>query len=77
MTLADGLTNIPEQLEEEPETPTVTKFSYIGNKSSKIFHYSGCSSVDRMNESNKVYFGYTTRDDVISRGYKPCGRCNP
>lgn len=78
MTPADGLTNIPEQPEEpEPDSSSTAGRNYIGNKNSKVFHYTDCSSVKRMNESNKVYFNNVTRDEVISKGYKPCGNCNP
>lgn len=73
----DGLTNIPEQPEEEEEITTTNGHDYIGNKNSKVFHYTDCSSVKRMNESNKVFFNNTTREEVIAKGYKPCGNCNP
>ena len=49
---------------------------YIGNKNTKKFHYSWCSSVTQMKESNKYY--YTgTRQGMISKGYEPCKRCDP
>lgn len=48
---------------------------YIGNKSTKKFHYPSCSSVDDMKESNKVKLN--SRDEAIRKGYKPCGRCKP
>ena len=50
---------------------------YIGNANSKVFHYPTCKSVKRMKESNKVYYENVTRDDMISKGYKSCGNCNP
>lgn len=77
MTPADGLTNIPEQPEDEPEKTETTSADYIGNKNSKVFHYTWCNSVDRMNESNKVFFNNITKDEIIAKGYKPCGNCNP
>lgn len=49
--------------------------AYIGNRNSKIFHYSWCSSVDKMKDANKVEF--STRQDAVNAGYKPCKRCNP
>lgn len=48
---------------------------YIGNKNTLKFHYSSCSSVDTMNDNNKVYF--SDRQDAIDKGYVPCKRCNP
>ena len=50
--------------------------TYVLNTNSKKFHYPSCSSVGQMNESNKEFFT-GSRDEVISRGYDPCGRCNP
>lgn len=49
--------------------------TYIGNANSKKFHYSGCSSVARMREYNKVPL--SSRDEAIARGFVPCKRCNP
>ena len=49
---------------------------YVGNKNSKKFHYDWCSSVGKMKESNKYY--YTgTREEMIAKGYEPCGNCHP
>ena len=50
--------------------------SYIANKNTKKFHYPYCSSVSQMKESNKLYYE-GTRDELISKGYQPCKRCNP
>lgn len=56
-----------------PAQPACT---YILNKNTKKFHYSGCSSVSEMSEKNKVAFN-GTRDEAIAQGYVPCKRCNP
>lgn len=52
-----------------------TSSSYVGNLNSGKFHAPGCSDVNKMNPSNKVYF--SSRDEAISRGYSPCGHCSP
>lgn len=49
--------------------------SYIGNKNTKKFHKASCSSVGKMNASNKV--GFNSRSAAISAGYDPCKKCNP
>ncbi len=63
-----------------PTTPATTagisNVTYIGNRNSKKFHEPTCGSVERMNESNKVYF-YCSRADVVANGYEPCGNCDP
>jgi competence protein ComEC len=49
---------------------------YVLNTNTKKFHYPSCSSVKSIKDSNRSdYEG--SRDDVISMGYSPCGRCNP
>lgn len=53
----------------------VAAFAYIGNARSGIFHYDNCRYVYRMNESNKVYF--SSRDEAVSSGYRPCKVCYP
>ncbi len=71
-------TNIPEPAKEEPinTTPTANEnASYIGNSNSHKFHSPSCSSVEDMNENNKVLFN--SREEAISAGYDPCGRCKP
>ena len=52
-----------------------TESEYIGNKKSHVFHWNTCSSVNKMNEKNKV--GLASREEAIDQGYRPCGICNP
>lgn len=58
---------------EAPQSKTPT---YVLNTNTHKFHYSWCSSVDQMKPSNRKDF-YGTRDEAISKGYSPCGRCHP
>lgn len=72
---------VAEQKTSNTSAPAVSSgggsaHGYIGNKSTKKFHKSSCSSVDSMKESNKAYLE-CTRDEAISKGYEPCKRCNP
>ena len=58
------------------ETITVKGIAYIVNINTGKFHYPDCQSVEQMNEKNKrKYVG--DRDDLISKGYEPCKRCEP
>lgn len=54
--------------------PTGTDF--VLNTNTNKFHYPSCSSVNSIKESNKSYYN-GARDEVISMGYLPCGRCHP
>ena len=56
-------------------TQNSTSKNYCGNKNSKVFHSSSCGSVTSMKEENRVYF--SSRQEFISNGYNPCGRCKP
>ncbi|HHY19310.1 MAG TPA: MBL fold metallo-hydrolase, partial [Firmicutes bacterium] len=52
---------------------TQTSGNYIGNKNTKKFHKTTCSSLPA--EHNRVYFN--TRDEAVGIGYIPCKRCKP
>lgn len=71
-----------ETIEESIEGPSQSQtagtqeITYILNTNTKKFHYPSCSSVSRMKESNKKEFT-GGREDAISQGYEPCGRCKP
>lgn len=57
----------------DPTTPPQT---YILNKSSKAFHYPACSGAQGMKEANKIVF-VGSREELIAKGYHPCGNCQP
>ncbi len=44
---------------------------YIGNKNSKTFHAEDCSNLPK--KENRVEF--SSYDEAIAAGYKPCGSC--
>ena len=63
----------------EPEQGNDTQPSgtdYIVNTNTGKFHYPSCSSVKKMKESNKMFYN-GSRDDLVNRGYSPCGNCHP
>lgn len=50
--------------------------TYILNTNSKKFHYPDCSGAESISEANKqTYTG--ARDELLEKGYEPCGRCKP
>ena len=53
----------------------VSEAPYIGNMNTHKFHDYDCASVNDINESNKISF--SSREEAIDEGYKPCGRCDP
>lgn len=49
---------------------------YVLNTNTMRFHYPSCSSVEQMADHNKEYVT-TSREELISKGYSPCGNCEP
>ncbi len=65
--------------ENMPETqPDANEhgFDFVLNKNSKRFHKPECTSVSTMKEENREYYS-GSREELIAKGYKPCGSCNP
>ena len=52
------------------------KNNYVLNTNTKVFHKSDCSSVKRMSDKNRSNVT-CTREEVESRGYRACERCEP
>lgn len=53
-----------------------SKQTYILNVSTKKFHYPSCGSAGKIKPANKSTFT-GTREELISRGFSPCGNCHP
>lgn len=60
-----------EPLEDQVTSNEVTEEKYIGNKNSKIFHLTNCSSLP--NEDNRSYFD--NKSEAINSGYRACKKC--
>ncbi len=67
-------------VKEETPQPSVpdapADFEYVLNTNTKKFHYPSCSSADKISEKNKGEF-IGTRNELVSKGYSPCGICKP
>ena len=53
-----------------------TTASYVLNTSTMKFHRPSCRDVPRIAAHNYATSSQS-RSDLISRGYSPCGHCNP
>ena len=60
----------------EHKTPVPGKEEYILNQRTMRFHRPDCESAAKMNPENRV-LSRDSREDLIARGYLPCGVCNP
>lgn len=83
MTIPPETTEAPTEEATEPATAETEAIqeaeyqtTYVLNTNSMKFHYSYCGSADDIKASNKSSFT-GNRDDLISKGYSPCGRCTP
>jgi len=58
-----------------PSRSTPAKCKYVASKNSRVFHKSTCSSTARIKPANMVT--YSTREEAIGAGKRPCKRCKP
>ena len=48
---------------------------FVASSRSQVFHRADCKSAAKISAKNLVH--YTTRDEAIQAGKKPCAECNP
>ena len=61
---------------EEPEEDQARTVTYVLNTNSKRFHRPDCPSVEEMKPQNREETG-ESRQELLDRGYTPCGQCAP
>jgi micrococcal nuclease len=63
--------------QQTSSTPTVQagEAKYVASKKSKVFHVPNCRYSRRISPSNLITF--STRDEAIKSGRRPCKVCNP
>lgn len=71
-----GENHIDENYKEEQKQENTGDFDYVINIASDKFHLPHCKSVSDMKEVNKEEFR-GTRQELINKGYSPCGNCKP
>lgn len=69
-------TPAPTQESEPEPTKDPNIHTYVLNTNTKKFHYPSCSSAKDIKEKNKREVE-CTREELIEKGYEPCGRCHP
>jgi hypothetical protein len=60
---------------QPPATIAATKYLYVSSKNSKVFHKSTCTWAKKIKPENLI--SYSSRDEAINAGKKPCKSCNP
>ena len=61
---------------EEPEEEQALTVTYVLNTNSMRFHRPDCPSVEEMKPQNREETG-ESRQELLDRGYTPCGQCDP
>ena len=72
---ATGASRLDESYTEERVAP-VGRYDYVINIASDKFHLPTCSGVSTMKATNREEF-CGTRQELINKGYSPCGSCHP
>lgn len=49
---------------------------YVLNNKTMKFHYSDCLNTLMIDSSNRSH-SFDSKEDIIARGYEPCGSCKP
>ena len=62
--------------EEPEEDGGVLEVTYVLNTNSMRFHRPDCPSVEEMKPQNREETG-ESRQELLDRGYTPCGQCDP
>lgn len=70
------VTEPPTEAPAEAPAEEDTGRDYVANKNTKKFHYPSCSHAGEIKEKNRWDF-HGTRQELIDKGYKPCGVCTP
>ena len=66
----------PEPSPEEPPEETPQAVTYVLNTNTMKFHKPHCRSVKQIKPQNRLDT-VETREDVVAKGYSPCGNCKP
>ena len=74
--LSADATVVNEQVPTEPVSADGVELDYVLNTNTKKFHKSDCKSVADIKDKNKQSY-HGSREELINRGYDPCGRCHP
>lgn len=59
----------------ETADPTQAQGAYTASSASDRFHLPSCSSAAKISDDNRLWF--SSREEAVSAGYTPCGRCEP
>lgn len=65
----------PATKEQDEQVRQRVGYEYLASKNSKVFHKKGCRAAARISSENLI--GFSSRDEAIQSGRRPCKLCNP
>ena len=71
----DQLVAEPARSATAPQQTQVAEYAYVASKNSDVFHKPDCRWAKNISPKNLV--GYSTRDEAIEAGKRPCKWCKP
>lgn len=72
---ANEASEAAEEQDEPVAESAPAENEYVASKNSKVFHKPDCSWAKKIKPENLV--GYSSRDEAINAGKRPCRQCNP
>lgn len=74
-TDANNISIVPKEQFKPVDKSTPAEYKYVASKNSKVFHKPTCAWAKRIKPENLI--GYSSRDEAINVGKRPCKRCKP
>jgi micrococcal nuclease len=74
-TTTVAVTTTTESMTTTTQAQPEPQGQYVGSIKSDVFHYPDCFYVDRIKPENIIWF--SSREDAIAHGYRPCKKCCP
>ncbi len=65
----------PVTQERDERAGQQNDYKYVASKNSKVFHKKGCRTAARINSENLI--GFSSRDEAVKSGRRPCKICKP
>jgi hypothetical protein len=72
---SDIIVNVPKEQAKSNLNPEASEYNYIASKSSEVFHRSDCRWARNISQENLIV--YSSREEAIKAGKRPCKTCNP
>ena len=75
--LSDADNDIIVKVSEEQAKSNIeqAEYNYIASKSSEVFHKSDCRWAQNISQENLIV--YSSREEAVKAGKRPCKTCNP